>query len=417
MSKALLVPKSAITPTAGSLVPKSACQNDLRSNKELRSNPKGFESPLTTEIHDSGFINGARKFYLDNIPHTVTYEMLSSHIHSGILDDLYVSGLSPEYRARDATKKSQVNRDPNVWFGYITFYKTEDARKFYNFIRTGNNSSVSPPEKGNPRDHVGYIHLAGSKTPVFLRKVVQRPLNSDVKRAVEKNGATRCLLLTFRKNGSVQNKSASGSSSRVPTQSKSWTWTDWKKAFEGDGKVALEHIKTAMKHVWGDKNPLYIQQLKIVQDPLHYARRVKDNVSRPSSSDGETFYVLLTCLRISTADKIKSVLDDSQEYKPYCSIRFSKDPCETPFPVISKENISELNNDPSVSTPSERSVMPSSGDSTVEKPSPSSFLSATPAQPPPGTNVRSHSASPPPSSKNVWDDMEWKKRILFGSSN
>jgi hypothetical protein len=283
--------------------------------------------------------------YLNNIPKTVTYESFVALIRGGLIDDIYISGLSPDYVRHQQGSKGATDEENRAWFGYITFYTAIGAKKFIDYL---NYIDGSPDLKtyGNNMI-VAFMTIEGVRLPVQLRDNDQRELAPDVVNAVEKDKATRVLTFTFRKGISRGVRRPHGITDTKLNKSDGhikWDWAAWRKAFtEKNSEAALARISEQIQ-VWGKSPVIYVDNMKILS-PMK--EETKAAALKPTE---ETFKVQVSFLRISSAEKVKSHLDHHRDYVDNCSIYYAPDPCSTREVNIPKLNLEILGDGEDVSS-------------------------------------------------------------------
>ena len=253
-----------------------------------------------------------RKLYISGIPKTVTYESFVALIRGGLIDDIYISGLSPEFMRPSSQKNNDVTeRD---WFGYITFFSAKGSARFIDYL-----ISIDPSPKKGPYQGLvaAYMMVEGARLPVQLRDNDQREIAPDIIKSVQHDHATR--ILNFKFSRSIGRNVRRAATHPEPKINRSdgpikWDWNVWKKALKtNDGNEALERVRTQIQ-VWGGTPIIYVESIKLL----------------PITTAGEDSYnVQVSFLRISSAEKVKGHLDFHRDYSENCLITYAPDPCET----------------------------------------------------------------------------------------
>jgi hypothetical protein len=269
--------------------------------------------------------DGRRKLYIPEVPKTLTYVDFMSIIHGGLIDDVYVSGLSPDqhnHHAKMTGKGRDIVNEP--WFAYITFYSEEGATKCIDYwnklddIFLKANPLYNKSKLPNSKRAVAFVHIKGERYPVYIRDHDQRDLQREIVEAVRLHQATRVLIFTFKKdikgNGINQNQAA---------------WQTWKELFTKDaGHGAIERMKKSLQ-IWYGKPTVYLEAMEILPQKASLPTDITPT-STPKLRIGGTepvFKIKVSLLRISVAERVKAILERDQSYRDHCLIAYLPDPC------------------------------------------------------------------------------------------
>ncbi|TGZ77059.1 hypothetical protein EX30DRAFT_388241 [Ascodesmis nigricans] len=289
-----------------------------------------------------------RKLYITGIPPTMTYDKFLKSIKGGLIDDVFISGLSPDFQ-RDRPKEETENQG---WFGYITFYKPDGAQNYINYLENTDTIKGSRLGKCGQGMICGYTTFDGARLPVYMRDHDQRTLAPEVDEAVTKNNATRVLLFKFKCNIITtpplkHTDKAAAMYSKIYDDNK-WNWDTWTKAFHSkNGSDAVEKLKRAIQ-VWNMKPTVYYQSIEIL--PTEKSKKPTATV--------EIFRARVNFLRISTALKVQDILRGHRDFSKHCEIGFDKDPCTDQLVPIA-DKLSEVTSGTSSPGPSSRPSTPS----------------------------------------------------------
>ncbi|KAI5781546.1 hypothetical protein EDC01DRAFT_752555 [Geopyxis carbonaria] len=343
------------------------------------SSAKPLQHPLSlaklkgesSHVTDKTYENWHRKLYISGIPHDATYETWMSNIRGGLIDDTYISGLSPDYAHYTGVRRGDTrnSNQSEVWFGYITFYKAEGAQNFIRYLRAIDPGKGEGVGKGLV---VAHMMVQGQRLQIQLRDNDQRAVSPDIVSAVENHGATRVLLFTFKKDlGRLTKKNITRADIKPLRHDGSikWDWNMWLKAFcsKENGHDGLERIEKQIQ-IWGGSPKVYIDNIRILpKDTITSKTPVK--TSAPKSFLGpnpnEVIRVVVSFLRISSAEKVKSILETHRDYYDHCVISYHQDPC------TNMEGIPPL---PTPTPPSQISVSASNGPKSSHENVPSNVI-------------------------------------------
>jgi hypothetical protein len=290
-------------------------------------------------------IDGKRKLYIPEIPQGTSYEEILQNMRGGLVDDAYVSGLSPDQHMHTQLKgRGHPDSGTGNWFGYVTFFSEASTMRCIEHLNnidhklhrtkliTDRRSSYQPP--GVP---VAYITLKEQRLPVYIRERDQRPLQDDTMQTVTRHNGTRVLLFTFRK--SLRTKS--------PHAGNTVVWETWQRSFSrGDGKEGLKMIAKAIQ-IWKRAPEVYSEKIELLPvETTSSSPKLPSRVPKTylGASDRDTFRVRVSLLRISVAQRVMQCLQSDMQFRDHCIIAFDHDHCAGPIQEIEEfpENAADV---------------------------------------------------------------------------
>jgi hypothetical protein len=287
-------------------------------------------------------VMGMRKMYIAEVPQGTTYAEIMSQMRGGLIDDAYVSGLSPDLHLYTQAKgRAQPDAGNNAWFGYVTFYDETGLMRCIEHLNNVDHKRTGIPVITARRKFyqlpgvpVAFITLKDRRIPVFIRERDQRPLQEDVISAVTKFNGSRVLMLTFKK--SIRCK--------APHTGNVAIWEAWQRAFtKEEGKEALQKIGQAIQ-VWKGSPEVYTEAIELLPtQAVAPAETTKPKVPKTylGAKEGETFQVKITLLRISVAQKVLQMLQQELQFRDHCAITYAQDHCAeeiAPFEKFQRPN-------------------------------------------------------------------------------
>jgi hypothetical protein len=283
------------------------------------------QGELNTPTPNKDF--GRRKMYIPEVPQGTSYAEILGQLRGGIIDDVYVSGLSPELHQYTQVKgRAQNDGGSGTWFGYVTFYSETGLMRCIEHLNNTDHKvhgTPIPNDRGRiyqpPGVAVAHITLKERRFPVYIRERDQRPLQDDTISAVTKFGGTRVLNLTFKK--SIRCK--------APHTGNVATWESWRRAFtQDDGKEALIKIQQAIQ-IWKGCPEVYVESIEQLPVQTAAVEVRKSTVPKTflGSRDGETFKVRICMLRISVAQKVFQYVQADMQFRDHCLATYGADHC------------------------------------------------------------------------------------------
>lgn len=296
---------------------------------QIQQAERDFGSGPSTEV------GLRRKFFLQPIPSTVTYHSLIQQLRGGMLEDIYVSGLSPHPSAWKGVRGDSQNRGGDeTRYAHVSFYSNEGANRFWELVNTGNQQSNSYRSLygGFDDEAPGFLILDGVKVLVRWRHNDQRLVNPATSRAVKDEHATRCILLQFNAEAVTQ-------------------WIKERKAVPGklvkneivfNEAGIIKKVKTDIES-WGmaDSN---LENVEIISaQNMPKSTRTAENCD--DKQKPKDIKVLVSFIKILSAVKLKRFLLNKPEYTKggYCKVEYCKDVCAEPIDKLKAIRVAELN--------------------------------------------------------------------------
>lgn len=296
---------------------------------QIQQAERDFGSGSSTEV------GLRRKFFLQPIPSTVTYHSLIQQLRGGMLEDIYVSGLSPHPSAWKGVRGDGENRGGDeTRYAHVSFYSNEGANKFWELVNTGNQQSNSYRSLygGFDDEAPGFFILEGVKVLVRWRHNDQRLVNPATSRAVKEEHATRCILLQFNAEAITQ-------------------WIKERKAVPGKlvkNEIVFNECDIIKKvkadiESWGmaDSN---LENVEVIgaQNMPESTRMAENYDDKQKPKD---IKVLVSFIKILSAVKLKRFLLNKPEYTKggYCKVEFCKDVCAESIDKLKAIRVAELN--------------------------------------------------------------------------
>lgn len=316
--------------------PKIVRPKEFSKKVVVAPNITGQPTPARVEITPpQAQIGGRRKFFLSPLPTTATYDSVIRQLKGGMLEDIYISGLSPHPSAwkgpRGNFNSSQDFPHDNSWHAHVSFYSEEGASRFWELVQSSR-EYTSPYQSrygGFDDQPPGFFFLDGMRVLVNWRHNDQRVVNSLTAKAVTEEKATRCLLLTF------DVEAAMGSKNMTPFMT-SIVETEKRKELAFVKKVAAD-IEN-----WGqaDSN---LQGIRLFEDlpdnPPNSQEVAASNataISNSTQSHPKEVKILVSFIKLLTAVKMKRYLSGRQGYgnNGFCIIEYHKDECDEPIDTL-----------------------------------------------------------------------------------
>ena len=314
----------------------SSSQPATRPRREVKS--RSVERPKQPGAVSLQKLDAKRKLYIENIPKNITYEDFLRDVKGGLIDDCYVSGLSPDLHQHTLITKGHLRKD-DPWFGYVTFVDEEGTKKCLQYL----NYLMAPegPQQEikqlvyKPNVPVATMNLKGEQVNLYLRERDQRDLQPDVIDVVTKQQGSRVLLFTFRRNVNT----------RAPNVGNPVTWDAWQRGFnKEDGKGALELLMSAIQ-VFGGTPNVYTELVEFL--PIEDVQPTTvSKFKAPKTFLGakdQVYRVRISFLRVSIARKVKEVLERDSSFKQHCLITYAPDHCAESIniPVVQDDPLRE----------------------------------------------------------------------------
>lgn len=328
-------PETSITPLLNTAHPHSFSQKAVVITKIPRqSTPTRAETILPPAQ-----IGGRRKFFLSPLPTTATYDSVIRQLRGGMLEDIYISGLSPHPSAwkgprEKSNKKSNSFQDflhDNTWHAHVSFYSEEGASKFWELVQSSREYSGPYQSRYGGFDDrpPGFFYLDGMRVLVNWRHNDQRVVNSLTMKAVTEEKATRCLLLTFNVEVAMR--------SRIMTPFKASINNTENSA----GHAFVKKIAADIEN-WGqaDSNLQRIQLLdNIYEDALDPQMVAASNTLTTNTtiqSSPKNVKILVSFIKLLTAVKMKKYLSSRHGYghNGFCTVEYHKDECDEPIETL-----------------------------------------------------------------------------------
>lgn len=305
------------------------------SSKPITPTARIQKGDQTVKSGPSTAIGLRRKFFLQPIPSTVTYHSLIQHIKGGMIEDIYISGLSPHPSAWKGIRSESGNRGGGESrYGHVSFYSNEGANNFWELVRTGNqhHDSYKSPYGGFDDEAPGYFIFDGVKVFVRWRYNDQRLVNPTTLRAVEDENATRCILLRF--------------SARAAAQ-----WIKERKTVPGKlvkneivftGPDLIKKVNTEIE-AWGmaDSN---LETIEFIDgENLPEPKEMTGNYTEKQKP--KEAKVVVSFIKILSAVKLKKFLLGKPEYSKggYCTVEYYKDCCAEPIDELKAIRMAGVN--------------------------------------------------------------------------
>ncbi|KAI5838788.1 hypothetical protein DFP73DRAFT_635046 [Morchella snyderi] len=310
-------------------IEKDTLSKPINSKVQIQQVEHNSESGPSTEV------GLRRKFFLQPIPSTVTYHSLIQQLRGGMLEDIYVSGLSPHPSAWKGARGDGENRGGDeTRYAHVSFYSNEGANKFWELVNTGNQQSNSYRSLygGFDDEAPGFFIIDGVKVLVRWRHNDQRLVNPATSRAVKDEHATRCILLQFNAEAVTH-------------------WIKERKAVSGKlakNEIAFNEsdiIKKVKADIesWGmaDSNLENVEAIGAENMP-ESTRIVGNYVDKQKPKD---IKIIVSFIKILSAVKLKRFLLNKPEYskRGYCKVEYYKDVCAEPIDKLKAIRVGELN--------------------------------------------------------------------------
>ncbi|KAL0635300.1 hypothetical protein Q9L58_005788 [Maublancomyces gigas] len=293
--------------------------------------PKQFSPTRAEIISPPAQSGGRRKFFLSPLPTTATYDSVIRQLRGGMLEDIYISGLSPHPSAwkgpREKSNPCQNFPHDNTWHAHVSFYSEEGASKFWELVQSGGEYSGSYQSRygGFDDQPPGFFYLDGIRVFVNWRHNDQRVVNSLTAKAVTEEKATRCLLLTFNIEAAMR--------SRIITLFKDSINTE-----NSAGHAFVEKIAADIEN-WGqaDSNLQGIQLLdEDALNPQTVAVSGTLAAGTTVQSSPKNVRILVSFIKLLTAVKMKKYLSGRHGYghNGFCTVEYHKDECDEPIDTL-----------------------------------------------------------------------------------
>lgn len=312
-------PQTSIAPLPKVAPPKPNSQKATTSSTIKQQNTTRTEIPLPPS--ETG---GRRKFFLHPIPKTATYDSVTQQLKGGMLEDIYISGLSPHPSAWKGPKgEPRASRDvPHdiSWYAHVSFYSMEGASRFWELVQSGKGYSGPYQSRygGFDDQDPGFFFLDGVRVLVNWRHNDQRVVNPLTVKAVTEEKATRRLLLTFNSEAAL--------GSRNMTHFLAIT----KESEKGEGFAFIKKVVADIE-TWGqaDSN---LQGIRLLDEVLEQATP-NPTASFTNKPPPRQVKVLVNFIKLLTAAKIKKYLSSRPEYGQdgFCRVEYYKDECDEPI--------------------------------------------------------------------------------------
>lgn len=275
-------------------------------------------SPKTTTVSASDTIPAAesvpstqatqtayqRKLFLRPLPPDTSCDSLVKQIRGGMLEEIFISNFSTKSRIGQngghAEANDNVKKDD---FAHVSFYSEEGARKFWDqmqggLFEPGANSPNSRLKRGGD-DTLRIMTFDDCRVMVSWRNRDQEPPPLAISEAVEKHGATRCLIVTFHKN----------------------------KYIEGTAR----NLQGRPVASWNNDSPIdYREECinKLRGDMRSWSNGVQfQRIDALINEEADSPRVLILFLGISTAIAFKRYFENKSSYKGRCKVEFYGDEC------------------------------------------------------------------------------------------
>lgn len=317
------------------LSPKIVHPKGFSKKVVVTPNIAGQLTPARVEITPpQARIGGRRKFFLSPLPTTATYDSVIQQLRGGMLEDIYISGLSPH---PSAWKGPRGNFNPpqdlphdNSWHAHVSFYSEEGASKFWELVQSsrGYTSPYQSRYGGFDDQPPGFFYLDGMRVLVNWRHNDQRVVNSLTAKAVTEEKATRCLLLTFNVEAAMRNRNMTPFVASI---------------METEKRKELAFVKKVAADIenWGqaDSN---LQGIRLYEDlpdnPPNSQKVVASNALaiNTTQSHPKEVKILVSFIKLLTAVKMKRYLSGRQDYgnNGFCIIEYYKDECDEPINTL-----------------------------------------------------------------------------------
>ena len=246
-------------------------------------------------------------------------------LKGGIIDDIFVSGLSPDL-ANHYAQKQGIEKDLRTasWICYVTFYSEEGAKNCVEYL-----NKIDPKPKTDNKWTCAHIVIKGKRIPCYIRPRDQRPVLPEIVKEVQLHQATRVLLMTFKRD--VRMKSTGREKGSIST------WETWKENFQTEeGQKAKDAIVRYIQ-VFSSGPKVYHESIDILKDSETTAVVKKSTVPRIRIEEPpeKTFKVRVSLLRISAAIRVKHCLERNINFNEHCFIEYGHDPCNE-IPEVSE---------------------------------------------------------------------------------
>lgn len=274
-------------------------------------------------------IGGRRKFFLSPLPTTATYDSVIRQLKGGMLEDIYISGLSPHPSAwkgpRGKYNSSQDFLHDNSWHAHVSFYSEEGASKFWELVQSSREYAGPYQSRygGFDDQPPGFFYLDGMRVLVNWRHNDQRVVNSLTAKAVMEEKATRCLLLTFNVEATMKSRHMTPFINSIK---------------EAEKRKELAFLKKVAADIenWGqaDSN---LQGIRLFNDLLEnslISKKVAASnhlaIDNTIQSNPKEVKILVSFIKLLTAVKMKRYLSSRQCYgnDGVCIVEYHKDECD-----------------------------------------------------------------------------------------
>lgn len=318
-------PEISIDPLPKIVHPKSFSQKVVViPNAAGKPTPEGPEIILPPTQ-----IRGRRKFFLSPLPTTATYDSVIRQLKGGMLEDIYISGLSPHPSAwKGPSGKYNSSQDfphDRSWHAHVSFYSEEGASKFWELVRSSREYTGPYQSRygGFDDQPPGFFYLDGMRVLVNWRHNDQRVVNPLTAKAVMEEKATRCLLLTFNVEAAMKSRHMTPFINGI------------KETEEKKELAFLKRVATDIEN-WGqaDSN---LQGIRLFDDLLENSLSSKKvAASNPLAtnntiqSNPKEVKILVSFIKLLTAIKMKRYLSSRQCYgnDGLCIVEYHKDECD-----------------------------------------------------------------------------------------
>lgn len=350
-------PQTSIAPLPKIVHSKAAPQKAITPKVTRKLTPARVE--ITLPPAEMG---GRRKFFLHPIPTTATYDSVTRQLKGGMLEDIYISGLSPHPSAwkgpRGAPQPTQDASPDNSWYGHVSFYSAEGARKFWDLVQSGRGYSGPYQSRygGFDDQEPGVFFLDGTRVLVNWRHNDQRVANPLTVKAVTEENATRCLLITF------DIEAALKSPRMAPFL------VAEKETENSDGLPFIKKVAADIE-IWGqaDSNLQGIHLLDNASEPKKQSPPNPITENSTNEPPQRQVKVLVSFIKLLTAAKIKKYFSNRPDYgsKGFCKVEYYKDECDEPidtFKAIRETKVQIAKQEPEETAPGSKSARQNSFD-------------------------------------------------------
>jgi hypothetical protein len=228
-------------------------------------------------------------------------------------------------------------------FAHVSFYTEEGARRFWNQVQGGlfepGANAPNSRLKSGGEEAVRVMIVNGYRVMVSWRNRDQGPPPLAISEAVEKQGATRCLVLAFQKNKSIE------------------------------GTTRNLHGKSVVS--WNNGSPAEYREEcinRIQNDMRSWTGGVQfQRIDALTNEQSDSPRVLILFLGIYTAITFKRYFENKNGYKGRCKVDFYDDECAT-LEEGAPAGERNMNESTTVETQAQKAIPLSSGTAQTEEP-------------------------------------------------